>query len=107
MISEGRPPVSTLDLRLRTLSASSLLIVLFGIGPTSPTPGSRRATTRVLSLLQVMPTQDLQTGVVELQLSFRKCGTATAKSRRACLSELRSAKARGNRVTMMKKKTNM
>jgi hypothetical protein len=53
-----------------------------------------------------MPTQDLQTAAVGLQLRLRRWGTAAAKSRSACLSELRSEIARGRRLIMMKRKVN-
>lgn len=66
-----------------------------GIGPTSPIPGRRRATTRVPSLLQATPAQEVQTEEVTFQFSFRPCGTLATKSIRACLSDLRSAKLKG------------
>lgn len=70
-ISEGRFPLRRLERRLRTLKASNFPRMLAGMGPTSPTPGSRSSSTRVPSGLQVMPTQDEQIGVTALQLSFR------------------------------------
>lgn len=83
--------------------ASSFPMVLDGMGPTSPTPGSRRVSTLVPSRVQVMPTQDMHAGVERVQLSFLPWGTAPAKSRSACLSEfLRSAIAKGRRVIMAK-----
>jgi hypothetical protein len=51
----------------------------------------RSVCTRLLSGVHVTPTQDAQTGVVELQLSFLPWGSEAANARRACLSELRSA----------------
>jgi hypothetical protein len=41
--------------------------------------------------VHVTPTQEVQTGVVELQLSFLPWGSDAANARRACLSEFRSA----------------
>lgn len=103
-MSAGRFPLSRLDLRLMILTASSLPSVFDGMVPTSPTPGSRTLTTRVLSSLQVMPTHDSQTEVVGFHVRFRRWGIALAKSRRACLSELRSAITKGKRITMTKRK---
>ena len=103
-MSAGRFPLSRLERRLIIFTASSLPSVLDGMVPTSPTPGSRTLTTRVLFSLQVMPTQDVQTEVDGFHIRFRRCGTALAKSRRACLSELRSAIARGKRIIVTKRK---
>jgi len=70
-ISEGRFPLRRLERRLRTLRASNFPRVLAGIGPTSPTPGSRREATRVPSEVHLMPTQDVQIEVAGFQLKFR------------------------------------
>ena len=51
-----------------------------------------------------MPTQDEQTEVDGFHIRFRRWGTALAKLRRACLSELRSAIARRKKITMTKRK---
>ena len=90
-ISKGRVPFKKLDLRLKIRRASSFPIVFGGIGPNSPRPGRWMAITLVPSLLQVMPTQEVQIGTVEFQFSFRTCGTAEANRSRASESEVRSA----------------
>lgn len=101
-MSEGSFPLRRFDRRLRTLRASNFPRVLAGIGPTSPTPGSRRERTRVPPLVQLMPTQDVQAGVAGFQLSFGSWGTAAANARSACLSEFKSPSAKGRRVSMTK-----
>lgn len=89
--SDGSFPVKRLFRRLRMVSASSFPKVLTGIRPTNPRPGSLRTVTRVPFESQETPIQEVQTGVLEFQLSLRPWGTAAAKSRRASLSTLRSA----------------
>jgi len=103
-MSAGRFPLSRLERRLIIFTASSLPSVLDGMVPTSPTPGSRTVTTRVPFSLQVMPSQDLHTEVDGFHAKFRRWGIALAKSRRACLSELRSAMTKGKIITMTKRK---
>lgn len=56
-----------------------------------PTPGRWIAMTLVLFELHVTPTHELQTGAESFQLSLRACGILEANSKRACLSEFRSA----------------
>lgn len=90
-ISDGRLPLRKLDRRLRIVSSSSFPRVLAGMGPYNPTPGSRRAITRVPFGSHDTPPQEEQIGELDLQLIFRLCGTTAAKFRRACLSILRSA----------------
>jgi hypothetical protein len=104
VISDGRLPLRRLDLRLRAFRASSLPRVFDGIEPMSPTPGSRTEITRVPFGLQMMPTQEEQTGVAGSQIRLRRWGMALAKSRRACLSEFKSEKTRGRRLKMTKTK---
>lgn len=103
MIAEGRFPLRRLDRRLIILKLSIFPKLFFGSGPMSPTPGSRTSTTWAPSLLQVMPTQEEQIGVAGFQLIFRPCGTAAAKSRRACLSEFRSPRHSERRVATTKR----
>lgn len=69
--SDGRFPLRRFDRRLRIASEFSFPSKLAGIGPKRPTPGSRRANTRVLSKVQVMPAQEVQIAVEEFQLSCR------------------------------------
>lgn len=104
-ISDGRTPLRKLDLRLRDVSASSLPRVLAGIGPLNPAPGSRSEMTRVPSDEHVTPIQEVQTDELAFQLSFLPWGTAAVKSRRACLSELRSAMSIGR--SMNKNRSSM
>lgn len=103
MMSEGKLPLSRLERRLRIFSAPSFPSVLAGIGPDSPTPGSRRATTSVWFESHVTPIQ-AQMGVAEFQLSFRPWGTVAEKLKRTCLSEFRSAVAGGRRKIRKKRK---
>lgn len=74
-----------------------------GMEPRSPTAGIWMPITLEPFKLQVTPTQELQTGVEEFQLSFRACGIAAAKSRRACVSDFRSATIRGKIGSMNRK----
>lgn len=103
MMSDGRLPLSRLARRLRILSAPSFPSVLAGIGPDSPTPGSRRVSTWVWFESHLTPIQEVQIGVARFQLSFRPWGTVTEKLRRACLSEFRSAVA-GGRIKIRKRR---
>lgn len=103
MIEEGRFPLRRLDRRLIILKLSIFSKVFFGSEPMSPTPGSRTSATWASSLLQVTPTQDEQIGVAGSQLIFQPCGTAAAKSRRACLSKFRSPRHSERRVATTKR----
>uniref|UniRef100_A0A0A9DJG0 Uncharacterized protein n=1 Tax=Arundo donax TaxID=35708 RepID=A0A0A9DJG0_ARUDO len=89
--SRGRLIVRRFDLRLNTSSASSLPSIPEGIRPKSPTAGSRTSRTRFWSGVHVIPTQDVQTWLLRVQLSFLPWGSDAANARSACLSEFRSA----------------
>jgi hypothetical protein len=69
-MSAGMLPLRRFDRRLRIARASNFPIVLAGIGPYRPTPGSRTESTREPSRVQFMPTQ-VQTEVAGFQLIFR------------------------------------
>jgi hypothetical protein len=73
--------------------------------PYSPIAGIWMAITRDPFELQVTPTQELQIGAPEFQLSFRAGGTAAAKSRRACLSDFKSAIIITGKIASMKRKS--
>lgn len=107
VISGGRFPFRWLDRRLKTLRACSLPMLLAGMEPRSPTAGIWMAITWEPFKLQVTPTQEVQTGFAEFQLSFWECGNAAAKSRRACVSDFRSARIRGKIGSMNRKSKSM
>ena len=68
-------PVMRLERSERIWRFGSRPRVAGGMGPRSPIPGRRRATTVEPAASQVIPTQ-LQAGVEVFQPSFRSCGVA-------------------------------
>lgn len=105
-MSEGRFPLRPLEWRLRILRESSFPRLFSGIEPLNPAPGRWISMTLVPFWLQVTPAQDVQIGVDSLQFSLGACGTLEKNSRRACLSEFKSASIRPKRDTVKLSRTN-
>lgn len=77
-----------------------------GMEPLKPAPGRWMLTTLVSFWLQVTPAQEVQIGVDSLQFNLGACGTFEKNSRRACLSEFKSATIRPKRDIMKLSRTN-